>query len=89
LHSLSSDSPVQASDIKTVVQNNLFIPGGSYSANNIIVAYGNRQTGPTGIGNYQGDLVGVGFVWSQTINIPFMPLKTFYLSSEAYRVIQR
>jgi len=86
MHSLSSGSPVTTAQIQAVVQANLFTPG---SAGNpaILVYYGNRGSGVNG--NYSGDLVGVGIVWGQTLNIPFWGSKTFYVSTEAYRVITR
>jgi len=87
LHSLSSDSPATVAQIQAVIQSNLFLPGSSNSS--ILVIYGNRSGTNVNVGNYQGDLVGVGIVWNQSINVPFLPKKTYNIAAEAYRVIQR
>jgi hypothetical protein len=53
----------------------------------IIVDYGNRTQGVGG--NYTGDLIGVGIIWAQTVQIPFWGSQTYYVTTEAYRVITR
>jgi len=86
MHSASSGSPATVAQIKAVVQDNLFAPG-AVSTPTIIVDYGNRTQGVGG--NYTGDLIGVGIIWAQTVQIPFWGSQTYYVTTEAYRVITR
>jgi hypothetical protein len=87
LHSLSSDNPATVAQVQALIQSNLFLPGSSNAT--ILVLYGNRGGATAGAGNYQGDLVGVGIIWTQNISVPFLPKKTYNIAAEAYRVIQR
>jgi Flp pilus assembly protein TadG len=92
LHSLSSAAPATEAQVKQLVLDNLFIPGATSAlgSGNVLVLYGNRNpASPAAAGNYQGDLVGVGIFWQQTVNIPFYGSNTFYMSTQAYRVIER
>ncbi len=87
LHSLSSDSPATQAQVQSFVRSNLFIPGASGAT--ILVLYGNRANSNAGAGNYQGDLVGIGVIVNQNLNIPFLYQKSFPIVTEAFRVIQR
>ncbi len=86
LHSVSSGSPVTVAQIQAVVQANLFTPG-AIGNPAILVYYGDRNQGVGG--NYTGDLLGVGVVWGQNIQIPFRGPQTIYITAEAYRIITR
>ncbi len=91
LHSLSSGSPATQDQVKSVVLSQLFVPGAAtmITAGNIIVDYGDRMGSTAGAGNYQGDLVGVGIIWYQKFDLPFLPSKSIYIATQAYRVIER
>ncbi len=82
LHSNSSGNPVTQAQINSIVTGNLKLAGSQ--APYVILAYGDRNGGSGG-GNFVGDLVGVGVVWS---NMSILPGKSsFFLSAQSYRII--
>jgi len=83
VHSSTSLSPATTAQIQSIVTSNMYIA--NVSSRTVIVSYGDR-TGGAG-GNYVGDLVGIGMLWGQNLNIPFYGKSNFYVSSETYRVI--
>ncbi len=84
LHSCTSGNPATQAQINSIVTGNLHLAGANAPA--VLLDYGDRTSG-TCNGNYVGDLVGVGIVWSSPGILPWKG--SFYLSSEAYRVISR
>jgi hypothetical protein len=63
------------------------VPGATTSG--VIVDYGNRSGGSTSVGNYQGDLVGVGVYFYPGLSIPFFPKQSLLIVAQSYRVITR
>ncbi len=87
MHSLSSASPATQAQVQAVVQSKMFVPGATSSG--VIVDYGNRTGGSTSVGNYQGDLVGVGVYFYPNLAIPFFPNRSIVIVAQSYRVITR
>jgi len=83
VHSSSSLSPVTTAQIQAMVTSNMYIA--NVSSTTVIVSYGDRSGGSGG--NYVGDLVGIGLLWGQNLNIPFYGKSNFYVQSQTYRVI--
>jgi Flp pilus assembly protein TadG len=83
VHSQTSLSPATTAQIQNIVTSNMYFANSTFST--VIVSYGDRS-GNQG-GNYVGDLVGIGYLWSQNLNIPFYGKSNFYVSTQTYRMI--
>jgi hypothetical protein len=90
MHSNSSGAPATTTQIQSQVKSQMFMPNVIPGRMSIVVYYGNRSN-PYAVaaGNYQGDLLGVGVIWNQTINLPFGTPQNFYVTTQAYRIITR
>jgi len=83
VHSSSSLSPATTAQIQAMVTSNMYMA--NVSSTTVIVSYGNRSGGAGG--NYVGDLVGIGLLWGQNLNIPFYGKSNFYVNTQTYRII--
>ncbi len=88
MHSNTSPSPASTSQVQAVIQSQIFLPNVIPANETILVLYGNRSNPyAQGSGNYKGDLVGIGVIWTQTIHLPWGTSQTLTLNTQAYRVI--